>query len=137
VEYEADRGMFHRFRRNGDNRGGTTAEAGRRRAARARRPCSFRAAGTTRGAPGSGPARRAGPACGARSAGIGTTPRAPDGSAAACAAASCCCAAACAPASFRAPSHASTSLRAARGSANATRCAAAVCPSFRRPTRFG
>jgi len=114
VEHDADRGMFHRFRRNGDNRGGATAEAGRRSAARARWPCSVRAAGGTRGAPGSGTARRTRPACGTRSAGIGTTPRAADRSAATCAAASC---------------------RAARGSA--TRRAAAVCPSVRRPRGFG
>ena len=105
--------MFHRFRRNGDSRGGTEARR-RRSAARARWPWSVRAAGGTRGAPGSGTARRTRPACGTRSAGIGTTPRAADRSAAACAAASC---------------------RAARGSA--TRCAAAVCPSVRRPRSFG
>ena len=107
--------MFHRFRRNGDSRGGTEARRRRRRsAARARWPWSVRAAGGTRGAPGSGTARRTRPACGTRSAGIGTTPRAADRSAATCAAASC---------------------RAARGSA--TRCAAAVCPSVRRPRSFG
>ena len=107
--------MFHRFRRNGDSCGGTEARRRRRRsAARARWPWSVRAAGGTRGAPGSGTARRTRPACGNRSAGIGTTPRAADRSAATCAAASC---------------------RAARGSA--TRCAAAVCPSVRRPRSFG
>ena len=106
--------MFHRFRRNGDSRGGTEARRRRRSAARARWPWSVRAAGGTRGAPGSGTARRTRPACGTRSAGIGTTPRAADRSAATCAAASC---------------------RAARGSA--TRCAAAVCPSVRRPRSFG
>jgi len=121
------RNIFYRFCCDCDNRSRATAETpGRRSAGRAPRPCASRSsrsggARTSRGGArtsrGSARASR-GSACAsrARSAHRRATSRA---------------------ANCRAASRASASVRAARGSANAPRCAAAVCPSLRRPARFG